>query len=254
MRSLPYRLFVSTLCLSISGLVNCFAQSSTSTATPIKHIVVIFGENISFDHYFGTYPNAVNPPGQPAFHAIAGTPAVNGLSHSLLTQNPNLNPANGAGASNPFRLNRSQALTADQNHDYNPEQSAYLNGYMDLFPLNTGTPGAPPSNYPPVVYTPGLVMGYYDGNTVTALWNYAQHYALNDNSFTSTFGPSTPGALNLVSGQTNGIVATKNGPSSDEVADGAGGWTVIGDPDPLGDVCSSSTGFQIAMGGKNIGD
>ena len=28
------------------------------TTTPIKHLVVIFGENISFDHYFGTYPNA----------------------------------------------------------------------------------------------------------------------------------------------------------------------------------------------------
>ncbi len=26
-------------------------------------------------------------------------------------------------------------------------------------------------------------MGYYDGNTVTALWNYAQHFAMSDNSF-----------------------------------------------------------------------
>jgi phospholipase C len=36
-------------------------------ATPITHIVVIFGENISFDHYFGTYPNATNPSGEPPF-------------------------------------------------------------------------------------------------------------------------------------------------------------------------------------------
>ena len=48
-------------------------------------------------------------------------------------------------------------------------------------------------------------MGYYDGNTVTALWNYAQHYALNDNSYDTNFGPSTPGAINLISGQTNGV-------------------------------------------------
>ena len=48
-------------------------------------------------------------------------------------------------------------------------------------------------------------MGYYDGNTVTALWNYAQHFAMSDNSFNTTFGPSTPGALNLVSGQTHGF-------------------------------------------------
>src|ERR671937_2403531 len=35
------------------------------TATPIKHLVVIFQENQSFDHYFGTYPRAKNPPGEP---------------------------------------------------------------------------------------------------------------------------------------------------------------------------------------------
>jgi phospholipase C len=47
-------------------------------------------------------------------------------------------------------------------------------------------------------------MDYYDGNTVTGLWNYAQHYAMSDNFFDTEFGPSTPGALNLVSGQTGG--------------------------------------------------
>ena len=45
-------------------------------------------------------------------------------------------------------------------------------------------------------------MGYYDGNTVTAFWNYAQHYAMSDNSYGTNFGPSTDGALNLISGQT----------------------------------------------------
>ena len=48
----------------------------------------------------------------------------------------------------------------------------------------------------------GLVMGYFDGNTVTALWNYAQNFAMNDNSYGTTFGPSTPGLLNLVAGNT----------------------------------------------------
>ncbi len=37
-----------------------------------------------------------------------------------------------------------------------------------------------------------ITMGYFDGNTVTALWNYAQHFAISDNFFGSTFGPSTP--------------------------------------------------------------
>ena len=43
--------------------------SDPRTATPIKHLVVIFQENVSFDHYFGTYPFAENGKGEPAFYA-----------------------------------------------------------------------------------------------------------------------------------------------------------------------------------------
>jgi hypothetical protein len=50
----------------------------------------VFQENVSFDHYFGTYPNAANPGGEPSFHAKPGTPAVNGLNDALLHSNPNL--------------------------------------------------------------------------------------------------------------------------------------------------------------------
>ena len=145
-------------------------------------------------------------------------------------------------------LNRSQALTASMNHSYGPEQSSFDLGRMDLFPKDTGAAGSTPTMfaselvYPPVVTTKGLVMGYYDGNTVTALWNYAQHFALNDNSYNSNFGPSTPGALNLIAGQTNGIGAHSATAltSSAVVADGQSGFTLIGDADPLGDICSTS--------------
>ena len=252
-------LSVSLTSLLVSGLaINpqmAMARQATGTpATPIQHIVIIFGENISFDHYFATYPKAVNPPGEPRFRAAAGTPAVNGLTGALLTNNPNLNAANGTGASNPFRLGRSQALTADQNHAYLAEQQAYDNGLMDLFPLRTGLGGNTPGYYPPVINTTGLVMGYYDGNTVTALWNYAQHFALNDNSFTTQFGPSTPGALNLISGQTDGITASTNLPNSAVIGDGNGGLTLINDADPYADVCSTTTGATVRLGGPNVGD
>jgi len=223
------------------------------TATPIKHIVVIFNENISFDHYFGTYPVATNPPGENPFTAKANTPTVNGYTTALLNQNPNLNPANVTGATNPFRLDPSQAVTADQDHSYTPEQQAYDLGAMDLFPLYTGVPGPPPTGAP-IVSTNGLNMGYFDGNTVTGLWNYAQFYAMNDNSYSSNFGPSSPGAINMFSGQTNGVTATLNG-TGDEVNGGSdGSLTLIGDADPIGDVCSSPTRDQAQMGGKSIGD
>src|SRR3984957_4710578 len=224
--------------------------NEVKTATPIKHLVIIFQENISFDHYFGTYPVATNPSGEPQFHAAPGTPTVNGLTTALLNNNPNLNPKNGTGATNPFRFDRSEAATQDQNHDYLPEQEAFDGGLMDLFPEFTGTPGPPPSA-PAIASTTGQTMGYFDGNTVTALWNYAQHYAMSDNSYSTNFGPSTVGAINLVSGQTNGIAKHAGGTGA-LVGDGSGGFTLIGDPDPFGDVCSGSE--QVQMGGKNIGD
>ena len=58
-------------------------HGDTSTSTPIKHVVVIFGENVSFDHYFATYPNAANIAGDkqqgtgvpaPSFQAAKHTP------------------------------------------------------------------------------------------------------------------------------------------------------------------------------------
>jgi phospholipase C len=179
----------------------------------------------------------------------------------LINANPN-GPAgsgaktNRADASNPFRLSPLEALTADQGHNYLPEQQASDNGLMDLFPHFTGADDTPAGT------TKGLVMGYYDGNTVTALWNYAQHFSLNDNSWTTTFGPSAPGALSLVSGQTNGFDATLNVVDASgkllhpthEVDDGAGNLTEIGDGDPLLDVCSSPTNDQVTMHGRNIGD
>ena len=260
-------LSVASLTLALAA---CGGSSSTATtppiitaaalttATPIKHVVVIYNENVSFDHYFATYPNATNPAGSPHFIAAAGTPTVNGLSGALLTSNPNfLNAANGSGAVNPFRLDRTQAATADQNHAYTAEEQAYDNGLVDLFPKYAGhaTAGSVGGSG-----TSGQVMGYYDGNTVTALWNYAQHFAMNDNAFTDTYGPSTPGALEAISGQTNGVqlVATTKQPFtlsaySYYINDGQGGYSLINDVDPGYDVCSSSTD-QIMMSGKNIGD
>ena len=119
------------------------SKAIPATATPIQHLVVIFQENVSFDHYFGTYPNALNLKGDILFTPAENTPTVNGLSTALLTINGNfLNTTNGTGAANPFRLSRIEASTADQDHDYGPEQMAFHNGKMDLFPLSVGTPNS----------------------------------------------------------------------------------------------------------------
>jgi phospholipase C len=225
-----------------------------NTATPIKHLVVIFDENISFDHYFGTYPKAANTDGT-TFHAAPGTPKVNGLTPQLLTSNPN--------QYNPSRLASTQAMTCDQNHGYGAEQKAYDAGLADKFVQFTETSKC--TGQPILFGQPGLVMDYYDGNTVTGLWNYAQHYAMSDNSFNTVFGPSTPGALNLISGQTHGVYAVnpKTGQKVTDAytvvsPDANGVGTVINDPDPAFDDCSganhTSANALGVMTGKNIGD
>jgi phospholipase C len=198
-------------------------------------VVVIFQENVSFDHYFATYPQGFGA-------ASSSTPSVNNLlSAGLLTNNPN--------STQPFLLTRAENYTCDQNHDYKPEQQAFNGGLMDKFPETVGVGSAACA----FGKGTGLVMGYYDGSTVTALWNYAQNFAMSDNSFSSTFGPSTPGALNLVAGQTCCVVGSL-GDLTGSVVTAGGKTTVIGDPDPLYDDCGSpaQVGFGTAV--PNIGD
>lgn len=221
--------------LSLNAGTTEAAVASIKTKTPIKHLVVIFQENVSFDHYFATYPHSANPSGEPKFTSSPATPSVNGLSNDLLVNNPN-----GNYSVNPFRLDRSQAMTCDMDHEYPAEQQAYHGGLLDKF---VEFASSTDSGCTDAVHKK-QVMGYFDGNTVTALWNYAQHFAMSDNSYGTTFGPSTPGALNLVSGQTHGATPAN-------IPDTVSNGTVIADPDPRSDDCSSGT--KIAMSGSNIG-
>jgi len=231
------------------------AEPAAAVRTPIRHLIVIYQENVSFDHYFATYPHAANLEGERPFPAIRA-PSVNGLSGPLLARNPNSRP--------PFRLPPSHAATCDQDHSYLDEQRAYDLGLVDRVVEFEGT-GARRS-YGQTACDAGDVMGYFDGNTVAALWMYAHRFALADNFFGTTFGPSTVGALNLVAGQTHGAngdcgdlppeagcVATADGLSftgrdSVEILD----QTIIGDPQPAFDECS--TRERAAMSGTNVGD
>jgi phospholipase C len=255
-RAVVFAIFLTT---SIGFSTNGFAQAinpvapvTPLTRTPIKHLVIIFDEDVSFDHYFGTYPKAANPPGESVFTHAKNTPGVNGLNDAPQTDNPiAAGTIDDAGALAPFRLDPAQSSTASPNYDYTLQQRAFDGGKMDRFLKLAGkvtTMGGSGS-----FFVTGLEMGNFDGNTVTALWNYAQHFALSDNFFASTFGGSTVGALNLISGQTNGAIPSAPATSA-VVDDGTGHYTAIRDLDPTGDVCSR-TGFPtLQMTGRNIGD
>jgi phospholipase C len=269
----------------------------------IKHVVIIFQENASFDHYFATYPDAKNTDGT-RFVARSSTPTVNGLTDGnsqfpervnvgLHDFNPNtpvgtptgLNPNGGA---NPFRMTHEQIVTCSNNHDYKGEQLTTDSGFMDRFPQQNFQNGAGCA-------TDGsTVMGYFDGNTVTAMWNWAQRFAMSDNSWGTTYGPSTPGALNLIAGQTAGtVVHTFTGAkgASGQLADSVQSTTIpdvffvgatnpqiaadvvgsakpvsvqtgtlVTDLDPYLDDCGNDKGGTVAgkltaeLTGKNVGD
>jgi phospholipase C len=234
-----------------------YYRDTNRTATPIKHLVVIFDENESFDHYFGTYPYAANTDGTP-FYAKPGTPKINGLYSKitksgpvgpLLTSNPN--------EYNPQRLTHSEALTCDQNHDYFPEQEAENGGLMNEFVQFTESDDC--STNGQYFGPPGIVMDYYDGNTVTGLWNYAQNYAMSDNNWDTTFGPSTEGAIEVSSGLSSDshAVTPAGAPTTDPGAITPDG-TTYGDLDPYYDECSdsnhTSSNPEGVMTGENIGD
>ena len=223
---------ISTSLTQISLTNKSNILNNTTTATPIEHLIIIFQENVSFDHYFGSYPHAENLDDEIPFYASSNTPSINGLTKSLLYNNTNLN--------DPFRMSKDDAKTVascDNNHTYTAIQKSYNRGLMDKFVESSGIvrEGCDTSQ----------VMGYFDGNTVTALWNYAQHFAINDNFHSTITGPSLPGHINLISGQTHGVIPAN---IENEVSNG----TLIGDLDTLFDDCSSGT--KIYMAGKNIGD
>lgn len=226
---------VATLCLPLSlmarqeseGNSKAFYALKFKTETAIKYVVVIVPENRSFDHFFGTYPHALNPPGEPLFKPKRNTPQINGLNTALFTLNQNLNP--------PFRLSPAEAVTCNPAHHYSQLQNEARGGLMDNF-IQTNPKCAP------------TVMGYYDGNTVTALWNYAQRFAMSDNFFSTCFTPSAPGAVNIISGQTHGATPPNLSDATEVVTvDG----TLIADPDPTFDKCS--IGPTVALTGTNVG-
>jgi phospholipase C len=82
---------------------------STKPTTPIRHVIVIYDENVSLDHYSTTYPYAKNPANEPPFYAVPGTTTVIGLAAAFLNHNPN--------KANPKRLDRTQAMIPDMDHE-----------------------------------------------------------------------------------------------------------------------------------------
>jgi phospholipase C len=188
-------LLASSVAAASAGVNGAKISRDASTSTPIKHLVVIFQENVSFDHYFGTYPHAANTSGEPFsgprhadVNALYNTPGLGGTGN-LLTNNPNTDAS--GNQVNPRRLdpsNINDILQCDQDHDYGDEQKAFDGGKMDKFPTTVANTSGTSATGQPCQASD--VMNYYDGNTVAGMWNYASHFAATTSSAARSARPA----------------------------------------------------------------
>ncbi len=63
----------SALVMGMMAIPSLYASDIDMAKKEIRHVVVVlFQENVSFDHYFATYPHALNLPGRTTLHPVAG--------------------------------------------------------------------------------------------------------------------------------------------------------------------------------------
>ncbi len=152
-----------------------------------------------------------------------------------------------------MRLGPADAYTCDMAHNYEPEQQAYDGGAVDRFPQTASGKGQG------CAADASTVMNYYDGNTVQALWNYAQHYSMSDNSYSTNYGPTVPGHANIISGNTHGIII--HDPANPANLSTAGFYVnpadnsiTLTDANLPGYLDDCGSGRTFEMTGKNVGD
>ena len=238
--------------------VNRFAAAeppspAAVTTTPIKHLVVIFQENVSFDHYFGTYPErdehvraAVRRRHTPKVNGLANTPGAGGTGTLLTTTRTSTPAATRSTRAGSIPANINDVLTCDQDHDYNDEQKAFDDGAMDKFVTTVGTATGTSGTGQRV---PGqrrhelLRRQHRD-----RLWNYAQQFAMSDNSFGTDVRSVGAGCGQPRRRATPAAsVSTINGAATDgdTVSDGQGGISLIEDAQPYYDDCSTRDAVSL---------
>ncbi len=205
--------------------VTARAEDDQGTHSPIKHTIILFQENISFDHYFGTYGHGAN-----------GIPAGVQLTHTSSTGTK-------YGPYSPTKLDgQTQAYTCDVDHGYADMIQMADHGLMDKYlqygnnktvtnPSTSSSASCPTFEANPTGQA--LALGYYEGKAgdpaspLQNYWSLASQYTLADNFFQGVYGPSTPGAEWMVA-------ATNN---------------TVHDPNPNGDVCND---YPAGIAPQNI--
>ena len=192
----------------------------------VKYVFVVFHENESFDHFFGTYPGANGLLSAPAGFIPANQTA--GFTQRYL--DTNLNPATISpflvpqavvttdGANRIVPVYPADLVSVDHSHqgmanDLNVDPTTGVSSNdryaMDQEGLTTNGSGAivKPNGAAATAVTLAqkqqgeMVMSHLDCDTIPFMWSWAKNFVLYDNFHQTIIGPSTPNAIAMIAGQ-----------------------------------------------------
>src|SRR6266851_6952665 len=148
-------------------------RASSTTITPIQHVIVIMQENHSFDNYFGTYPTA------------NGTLLDSTTAH--------LQPVDGlkAHVCIPYHVSCVSPNLITSETPSNPEEGQLM------YQMDYANNGSGFANY-----SGPQSMVYFDYHSVAGYWDYAEEYGLGDKYFASVLSTTTPNRLMILAGDT----------------------------------------------------
>ena len=224
-------LIISILFL-ISTVITPIHLSNADTPSKIQHLIFIVQENHSFDNYFGTYPGANGLPANTSLPINPNNAELGSISSFHLDATVPVSIIGDElppGVSDPSELSQadnslvspyhfgSQSIGQDIEHSSKAAREAYDNGKMDGF-------------IPAVQST--LTMGYYDRSDIPYYWDYADHYVLDDNFFSSEMGPSLPNHLYIASGTDGPYNSSESWVSNSSVMDNPPCVTISGGDAP----------------------
>ena len=212
----------------------------------IKHVFIIFQENRSFDHYFGTFPGAAGPFSQPASQVLGfkqpivntdGTvgsvspfvipqtvKAVNGATVPLYPADTGSIDHSETGIDNSMDVNAATLMAANDRYALD-EEGLTTNAAGQIVSTSTGLPATTPPTLAQKQMGE-LAVSHLDCNTIPFLWQYASAFTLFDDFHQTVIGPSTPNAIAMIAGQ-SGLTQWALHPGQ---STGAGGKTSFGLP------------------------
>ena len=199
------------------------AEDIAALRQKVKYVFVIFNENRSFDHEYGTLPgvNGLYSDGRTP-RSPADTP---GFMESYL------NPDTGETVTvQPFRLGPEQNSTIKDSTDHSHTGLAakldVQNGVprMDKFAevewRRYARSGGAAREAMGKQFA-RLVMAHIDCDTIPFFWRYASRFAIFDNIFATEDTPSTPNAVAMIAGQSGETQWVKHpGETQDATQDG----------------------------------